>query len=249
MERKNYKEYDDYYDEEEGGLDLVDLIFAVIRRWRLIVLITIPILGAGIFFAATRPTLYKAEVTMMLTNPDAMTSTGSETLNVDNNLILTYTQLAKSKDIMRRVIEKYDLNTSPEGLASSVNISSVTGTVFMKLSYTTGEEHLAAPIVNEVANEFIYKIAQVVRLRNISILEAATQAYQLPKNQIVIVVASLLLGLCCGCGVAGIIELLYKKLRKPSDIKSIIGKDMLGMIPEIEMDKFNKKEEGDESNE
>ena len=155
MERKNYKEYDDYYDEEEGGLDLVDLIFAVIRRWRLIVLITIPILGAGIFFAATRPTLYKAEVTMMLTNPDAMTSTGSETLNVDNNLILTYTQLAKSKDIMRRVIEKYDLNTSPEGLASSVNISSVTGTVFMKLSYTTGEEHLAAPIVNEVANEFL----------------------------------------------------------------------------------------------
>lgn len=249
MERKNYKEYDDYYDEEEGGLDLVDLIFATIRRWKVIVLIAIPIIGAGVFFAATRPTLYRSEVTMMLTNPDVMTSAGAETLNVENNLILTYTQLAKSKDIMKRVIEKYDLNTTPEGLASNVNISSVTGTVFMKLSYTTGEEHLAAPIVNEVANEFIYKIAQVVRLRNISILEAATQAYRLPKNQMVIVIASLLLGLCCGCGVAGIIELLYKKLRKPSDIKSIIGKDMLGMIPEIEMDKFDKKEEGDESNE
>lgn len=245
MKGKNYKEYDDYYDEEEGGLDLVDLIFATIRRWKVIVLIAIPIIGAGVFFAATRPTLYRSEVTMMLTNPDVMTSAGAETLNVENNLILTYTQLAKSKDIMKRVIEKYDLNTTPEGLASNVNITSVTGTVFMKLSYTTGEEHLAAPIVNEVANEFIYKIAQVVRLRNISVLEAATQSYQLPKNQIIIVIASVLLGLCCGCGVAGIIEILYKKLRKPSDIKSIIGKDMLGMIPEIEI----KEKESESSNE
>ena len=245
MERKNYKEYDDYYDEKEGGLDLVDLIFATIRRWKVIVLIAIPIIGAGVFFAATRPTLYRSEVTMMLTNPDVMTSAGAETLNVENNLILTYTQLSKSKDIMKRVIEKYDLNTTPEGLASNVNITSVTGTVFMKLSYTTGEEHLAAPIVNEVANEFIYKIAQVVRLRNISVLEAATQSYQLPKNQVIIVIASILLGLCCGCGVAGIIEVLYKKLRKPSDIKSIIGKDMLGMIPEIEI----KEKESESNNE
>lgn len=245
MKGKNYKEYDDYYDEEEGGLDLVDLIFATIRRWKVIVLIAIPIIGAGVFFAATRPTLYRSEVTMMLTNPDVMTSAGAESLNVENNLILTYTQLAKSKDIMKRVIEKYDLNTTPEGLASNVNITSVTGTVFMKLSYTTGEEHLAAPIVNEVANEFIYKIAQVVRLRNISVLEAATQSYQLPKNQIIIVIASVLLGLCCGCGVAGIIEILYKKLRKPSDIKSIIGKDMLGMIPEIEI----KEKESESNNE
>ena len=245
MKGKNYKEYDDYYDEEEGGLDLVDLIFATIRRWKVIVLIAIPIIGAGVFFAATRPTLYRSEVTMMLTNPDVMTSAGAETLNVENNLILTYTQLAKSKDIMKRVIEKYDLNTTPEGLASNVNITSVTGTVFMKLSYTTGEEHLAAPIVNEVANEFIYKIAQVVRLRNISVLEAATQSYQLPKNQVIIVIASILLGLCCGCGVAGIIEVLYKKLRKPSDIKSIIGKDMLGMIPEIEI----KEKESESNNE
>lgn len=245
MKGKNYKEYDDYYDEKEGGLDLVDLIFATIRRWKVIVLIAIPIIGAGVFFAATRPTLYRSEVTMMLTNPDVMTSAGAETLNVENNLILTYTQLAKSKDIMKRVIEKYDLNTTPEGLASNVNITSVTGTVFMKLSYTTGEEHLAAPIVNEVANEFIYKIAQVVRLRNISVLEAATQSYQLPKNQVIIVIASILLGLCCGCGVAGIIEVLYKKLRKPSDIKSIIGKDMLGMIPEIEI----KEKESESNNE
>lgn len=44
-------EYDqrDYYDDEEEGLDLVDLIFATIRRWKLITLIAIPIIAAGIF--------------------------------------------------------------------------------------------------------------------------------------------------------------------------------------------------------
>jgi capsular polysaccharide biosynthesis protein len=237
-------EYDqrDYYDEEEdGGLDLVDLIFATIRRWKVIVLITVPILLAGIFFAATRPTVYTATVTMMVTNPEETTTMGGAKLEVSNNLIVTYTQLAKSKDIMARVISKYDLPDSPEGLASKVTISPVTGTSFLKISYKNSEPQLTVPVINEIANEFIYKIAQVVRLRNISILENATAPYQLPKNRGVIIVASIILGLGLGCGVAALIELLHKKLRKSSDMGKVLGVKMLGMIPEIDMAKEGEK--------
>ena len=241
-------EYDqrDYYDEEEdGGLDLVDLIFATIRRWKLIVLITIPIVLAGVFFAATRPTVYTATVTMMVTNPEETTTMGGANLEVSNNLIVTYTQLAKSKDIMARVISKYDLPDSPEDLAKKVTITPVTGTSFLKISYKNSEPQLTVPVINEVANEFIYKIAQVVRLRNISILENATAPYQLPKNRGIIIIASIILGLGLGCGVAALIELLHRKLRKSNDIEKVLGVKMLGMIPEIEVAK--KGEESHES--
>lgn len=237
-------EYDqrDYYDEEEG-LDLVDLIFATVRRWKLIVLIAIPIIAFGVFKAATRPTLYRAEVTLMITNPNAATTIGAADLYVNEKLTLTYTQLIKSKDIMARVINKYDLADTPGGLASRVNVSSVQGTAFMKLSYTSGERELTAPIANEIANEFIYKIAQVVKLRNITILENAVGAYQLPKKQNTIVLGAIVLGLALGCGVASIIELIYRKLRKSSDIERVLGAKMLGMIPEV------KLREGEESHE
>lgn len=231
-------EYDqrEYYDDEEDGLDLVDLIFATIRRWKVITLIAVPVILAGIFFAATRPTVYRADVTMMITNPNAATTIGAADIYVNEKLTLTYTQLVKSKDIMARVISKYDLPDSPAGLASRVSVSSVEGTAFMKLSYTSGEEQLTAPVVNEIANEFIYKIAEVVKLRNITILERAVGAYEIPKNRGIIVIASIVLGLALGCGVAGIIELLYRKLRKSSDIEKILGAKMLGMIPEIKIE-------------
>ena len=243
--RHEYDQRDYYDDEEDGGLDLVDLIFATIRRWKLIVLITIPIVLAGVFFAATRPTVYTATVTMMVTNPEETTTMGGANLEVSNNLIVTYTQLAKSKDIMARVISKYDLPDSPEGLASKVTILPVSGTSFLKISYKNSEPQLTVPVINEVANEFIYKIAQVVRLRNISILENATAPYQLPKNRGVIIIASIILGLGLGCGVAALIELLHRKLRKSSDIEKVLGVKMLGMIPEIEVAK--KGEESHES--
>lgn len=231
-------EYDqrEYYDDEEDGLDLVDLIFATIRRWKVITLIAVPVIIAGIFFAATRPTIYRADVTMMITNPNAAATIGATDIYVNEKLTLTYTQLVKSKDIMARVISKYDLPDSPAGLASRVSVSSVEGTAFMKLSYTSGEQQLTAPVVNEIANEFIYKIAEVVKLRNITILERAGGAYEIPKNRGIIVIASIVLGLALGCGVAGIIELLYRKLRKSSDIEKILGVKMLGMIPEINIE-------------
>ena len=236
-------EYDqrDYYDDEDDGLDLVDLIFSTIRRWKVIALIAVPIILAGIFFAATRPTLYKADVTMIVTNPES-TYGGASSLDVDNNLMVTYTQLAKSKDIMTRVISKYDLGVSPDALASQVTVLPVSGTIFMKLSYTSSKRDLTAPVANEIANEFIFKIAQVVKLRNINIIENAVGAYEIPKKRGIIIVASVLLGLILGCGVAGIIELIHKKLRKPSEIEKVLGAKMLGMIPEVAME-----EEGEDS--
>lgn len=243
--RHEYDQRDYYDDEEDGGLDLVDLIFATIRRWKIIVLITVPIVLAGVFFAATRSTVYTATVTMMVTNPEETTTMGGANLEVSNNLIVTYTQLAKSKDIMARVISKYDLPDSPEDLASKVTILPVSGTSFLKISYKNSEPQLTVPVINEVANEFIYKIAQVVRLRNISILENATAPYQLPKNRGIIIIASIILGLGLGCGVAALIELLHRKLRKSNDIEKVLGVKMLGMIPEIEVAK--KGEESHES--
>lgn len=238
-------EYDQrgYYDDEDDGLDLVDLIFSTIRRWKVIALIAVPIIIAGVFFAITRPTVYRADVTMIVTNPESNYG-GASSLDVDSNLLITYTQLAKSKDIMTRVIGKYDLGISPNALAAQVTVTPVSGTIFMKLSYVSNQKDLTAPVANEIANEFIFKIAQVVKLRNINIVENAIEAYQIPKKRGVIIVASILLGLILGSGVAGVIELLHKKLRKPSDIEKVLGVKMLGMIPEVAME-----EEGEDSHE
>lgn len=238
--KKKYHE-DEYFEDEE--IDVVDLIFTILRRWKAIVLISIPIILFGIFFAFTRPTLYKAETKMIIMNNNQSTTIVASDLYINQKLVTTYTQLAKSRDIMEKVIKKFDLNETPGSLASKVSIIPVPETEIMKLSYISGEAQLTPIITNELANEFIYKVSQVMRVRNINIIENAVGAYEIPKNRTIIVIASIILGLAMGCGVAGIIELLYRKLRKSSDIERVLGAKMLGMIPEV------KLSEGEESHE
>ena len=80
-------------------------------------------------------------------------------------------------------------------------------------------------------------------MRNISIIERASEASQMPKNRGIIIIASFILGMALGTGVASVIELVHRKLRKSSDIEKILKAEMLGMIPEIEIKKEGENNE------
>lgn len=241
--RRHYDEREEYYnDEESGGLDIVDLIFALLRRWKVIVLITIPIVIAGFFMASTRPTIYRSETTLMVSAGNGLSVDGSD-IGEGQKFITTYIQLAKSRDIMERVIAKYDLAETPGSLAAKVTVSPVANTDFLKLSYKSGERGLTTAVTNEIANEFIFKISQVLKVRNISVIERASEASQMPKNRGIIIIASFILGMALGTGVASVIELVHRKLRKSSDIEKILKAEMLGMIPEIEIEKEGENNE------
>ena len=243
MMKRHYDEREEYYDDEEsGGLDVVDLIFALLRRWKVIVLITIPIVIAGFFMASTRPTVYRSETTLMVSAGNGLSVDGSD-IGEGQKFITTYIQLAKSRDIMERVIAKYDLAETPGSLAAKVTVSPVANTDFLKLSYKSGERGLTTAVTNEIANEFIFKISQVLKVRNISVIERASEASQMPKNRGIIIIASFILGMALGTGVASVIELVHRKLRKSSDIEKILKAEMLGMIPEIEIKKEGENNE------
>lgn len=243
--REKYYQEERYFDEyDDGRIDLVDFVFMFIRRWKAIVLIMVPVVIFGFFYASTRPSVYRADTTLIV-------SSGMQSVGLDNNdialnqkLVVTYSEIAKSRDVLRRVISKYDLQESPEALSKKISVSPVSDTELIKLTYTCHDPKLAEAVTNELAEEFIKKVGQVMRVRNVSIVERAIQpSHPLPKKRAMILAASVILGGMLGMGAAFLIEFLHKKLRKSSDVEKILGVQMLGMIPEIEI-----KEEG-ESNE
>ena len=244
--REKYYQEERYFDEHEDEIDLVDLIFMFIRRWKVIVLITIPVVILGFFFASTRPSVYKADTTLIVSS--GMQTVGLENSDIAMNqkLVVTYSEIAKSRDVLRRVISKYDLQESPETLANKISVSPVSDTELIKLTYACHDPKLAEAVTNELAEEFIKKVGQVMRVRNVSVVERAIEpSHPLPKRRGIILLASVILGGVLGMGVAFLIEFLHKKLRKSSDIEKILGVQMLGMIPEIEI--ADKGEENHES--
>ena len=244
--KQSYYDEDIYYKEDNNEIDLVDLIFILIRRWKVIVLTTIPIIILGLLFAITRPSVYQANTTLIVSSGMAGIGLDNSDISLNQKLVVTYSEIAKSRDILTRVINKYDLLETPEKLEKKISIGIVKDTELIKLTYTCNDPKLAEAVTNELANEFIKKVGQVMKVRNVNIVEKAIEPkYPLPKGRGKILLASIILGGMLGTGVAFLIEFLHKKVRKSSDIEKILGVQMLGMIPEIEIP--NKGEESHES--
>ncbi|WP_432205381.1 polysaccharide biosynthesis tyrosine autokinase (plasmid) [Cetobacterium somerae] len=235
------KRKDDFYEEDfyesDDEVDLKDLLFTLFRRWKLIVLIGAPIFILGVFFAATRPTIYMAEMTMMISNGRNISATsldGGE-LSVNQKLTTTYSEIARSKTILKNVIKKYDLETSLIGLKNSVTIDPVEDTELIKLTYKNEDPILAAAIVNEIGNEFMLKVRGIMNFQNIKVIEQAEiPTDTLPKKRMIILFISFALSIMIGCAVALLIEFFFFKLRKEKDIEKVLGVSSLGTVENFE---------------
>lgn len=234
MRQKSYEE-ERYYEEDNDEIDLVDLVFILIRRWKVIILMMIPTVILGFIFAITRPSVYQANTTLIVSSGMAGIGLNNSDISLNQKLVVTYSEIAKSRDILTRVISKYDLPETPEVLGKKISIGIVKDTELIKLAYSCNDPKLAEAVTNELANEFIKKVGQVMKVRNVNVVEKAIEPLQpLPKKRGIILLASIILGGTLGIGVAALIEFLHKKLRKSADIEKILGVQMLGMIPEID---------------
>lgn len=244
MRRKREEFYEDDFYEDEEELDLIDLLHTLLRRWKLIVLVGIPIFIGGIIFAFTRPTIYQGEITLMVSSGRnySVTSIDGSELSTNQKLVTTYAEVAKSKLLMKRLIEKYDLEGTPDSLGGLIEVNPVDDTELIRITYKNKDPEMAAAVTNEIGSEFINRIREIMNFQNLKVVERAEVPDKpLPKKRGLILAISFVLGGMAGVFVGFLVEFFHSKLRKPRDIENILECPMLGMIPE-----FNLNEEGEE---
>ncbi|WP_281699506.1 YveK family protein [Cetobacterium somerae] len=234
MKEKTLYENNFYKDEDE--IDLKELVFVLLRRWKLIVVFGIIGGIIGSCFAVTRPNVYKAEMLMIVSKDgDFGTSSLNEgELSVNRKLAATYTEIAKNSVILKNIIKKYELNITLKELKNDVTISSIGNTELLRLTYTNSDPVLAAAVANEIGNEFMLKIREIMNFKNIKVVELAeVEKDALPQNRALIVLISLGVSVIVGCIIVSIIEIISGKLYKVKDIEKILRTSMIGSIPTL----------------
>ena len=242
--RKKEEEFFEEIDGDEDEIELMDLVFILIRRWKLIVMVAIPVIVLGLAFAMTRPSVYSAEATLMVSSGQIYSINNLDNAEISKNqkLVSSYTEIARSKSIMRSVIRKLDLDEEPEEVAKLVKVTPVEDTDVIKISYKDKNSQRAALLTNEVAEEFISKIKKVMSFENLKIVEKAeVPTKPLPKKRALILAISIVLGGMLGVFIAFMMEFLHSKLRKPEDIEKIMGCSVLANIPDFNIEKIGEK--------
>lgn len=224
---------------EEQVISISEIIDAVKKRWKIIALTTVlATLVSGIFsFFVISPT-YEAS-TKIFIGKEGAESEGynSSDVSMYQNLIKTYSELIKTKDLVNKAIDNSEYDLSVNSVLNGITVNTLTGTQILQISYQSKSPSIAKNILESITNEFITKAEELVPNGNVKILESV----ELPKNPVapnktMNIAIAFILGMMVGFGIVFLLEYLDNTYKNKEQLEKDLDIPVLGVIPMSDLD-------------
>lgn len=224
---------------EEQVISISEIIDAVKKRWKIIVLTTVlATVVSGIFsFFVISPT-YEAS-TKIFIGKEGAESEGynSSDVSMYQNLIKTYSELIKTKDLVNKAINNSEYDLSVNSVLNCITVNTLTGTQILQISYQSKSPSIAKNILESITNEFITKAEELVPNGNVKILESV----ELPKNPVapnktMNIAIAFILGMMVGFGIVFLLEYLDNTYKNKEQLEKDLDIPVLGVIPMSDLD-------------
>ncbi len=105
-----------------------------------------------------------------ISTEDAITTTD---ITLNSKLVSTYSELVKSKDIIRQVISNLRMNLDETEVRKNIAVSSYKDTEMIKISVTNEEPKYAAQIANEIVKVFADRVEKYYNIKNVYVVDVA----------------------------------------------------------------------------
>lgn len=224
---------------EEQVISISEIIDAVKKRWKIIALTTVlATVVSGIFsFFIISPT-YEAS-TKIFIGKEGAESEGynSSDVSMYQNLIKTYSELIKTKDLVNKAIDNSQYDLSVNNVLNGITVNTLTGTQILQISYQSKSPSIAKNILESVTNEFITKAEELVPNGNVKVLESV----ELPKNPVapnktMNIAIAFILGMMVGFGIVFLLEYLDNTYKNKEQLEKDLDIPVLGVIPMSDLD-------------
>ena len=226
-------------------LDLKQLIniFWNKRKQILIVVLVFIILGATYSFLFVKPK-YKSYTTILLTKVQTETIDGQEIkstetitqtdLTLNQKLITTYSELIKSKNVLREVIKNLGISVSEDVLKNKITVSAIEDTELIQISVVNEDPVIAKQIANETAKVFSKKVAEIYNINNVYTVDAAEVSnHPYNINHIKDILIFAVIGLAVAAVYVVIANMLDTTIKTQEDVENALEITVLASIPYI----------------
>lgn len=220
MEEIDLKELFDYL---KGKI--IWIIFAVF----------LAVIVGNVYTIVTRVPMYKTNVSLVLVsekNGDGNEVYNSSEQQLNKNLVGTYSEIAKSKTVLNKVIKNLDLDISYTDLKNRIEVTSVENTEIINIYVSDKNPKMATIIANEIANVFVTEVNNFYKLNNVNILDEATNVktpynVNYVKDNIIYV----LIGIVVSLGILFIIFYFDTSIKTSEEIEKKLGLTVIGSVP------------------
>lgn len=224
-------------------LDLKELFNIFWSRKVAIILIILVFMVIGVIYTIgfTVP-MYSSSTTLVLatsgkTETNANTTITATEITVNSKLVSTYSELVKSKNILRQVISNLGIKVDEDKLRKNITVSSVKDTELIEITVKDENPSYAAQIANEIAKVFTEKVKDIYNIDNVQIVDEAEVA-NMPSNinhekdVIIFTFIGLVIAVCYVL----IVNMLDTTVKTAEDIENGFKVPVLASIPIYETD-------------
>ena len=229
----------------EEEIELKDLFNIFWKKRFVIIIITIifAIIG-GYYSINLKKPMYKSSTTLLLAqnysneNQDETTNEITQTdITLNQKLVSTYSELVKSKTVLKQVLENLNMNYDLEDdLKENVTVKEVSGTQVIEITYINENPETAYNVSNELSNVFSDKIKEIYNINNVYIVDKAElpeHAYNINHLKEIIIFA--VIGMVISCAIIFIISFFDTTVKTPEDIEKNTNLTVLVQVPEIKI--------------
>lgn len=177
---------------------------------------------------------YNSSVTVLLTGDEAQgeKQVTQTDLNLNSGLISTYGSIAKSANVLSKVIENLGLDISVQNLQKNLTVAEIKNTQFLKITVENSNPETAMKIANEISKVFVEQIKTIYNIQNINIIDTA-EISNTPCN--INHIKDMSIALMAGIFASGvlilIIYILDDTIKSEKDIPVNLKLETIGTIP------------------
>ena len=138
------------------------------KKWIILVVVLVfLVLGSVYTFYFVMPE-YTASTTLILAKSQGDTEgTTTADVTLNDKLISTYREMAKSDKIINMVLQEYNIkDISVRELKDKISVTTVSDTQMLKISITDEDPRMAANIANALAEVFIDQVPEYFNFWN-----------------------------------------------------------------------------------
>lgn len=233
---------------EELDLKQLFKIFWNKRLHIIAIILLFLVIGSVYTFAFVKPK-YKSYTTLVLAQTDVMVSENEKQqgitqsdLTLNQKLVSTYSELVKTKNVLREVISELKLNVEEEELKKNVTVKLVEDTELIQITVTNRNALDAKNIANKIAEIFSDRIKEIYKINNITIVdeaEEATEPYNI--NHIRDLAIFMVIGLVVAVIYVLLTNLLDSTVKSAEDIEKELEVSVLASIPMLKDEKSLNK--------
>lgn len=184
-------------------------------------------------------------IALVKTNSDNATITQSD-IQVNQNLVNTYSEIVKSKKVLKQVIKELKLDYSVEELSSRISVTSLNDTEIIKISVLDESSKRAYNITNEIAKVFIKEISSIYQMNNVSIVDVPEISNKVANNTLIKdLILSIGVGIMLSVGTLFVIFYFDDTVKFSEEFEEEIGVPVVAKVfrSRIDNDKKDAKTE------